>query len=137
MTTIDDGEACKPMSRDPYVTRAPTVLPTTEMVFNTLCRICIQCVYFMYKAYLDKERLCQLFQVTQPPARPTYRPPTTTTTLPTTTPFTHQDVTFDGNTYYRLSEEVYPLEGLNRQFENNVFQSTTNIQKYIYKQKII
>ena len=45
MTTIDDGEACKPMSRDPYVTRAPTVLPTTEMVFNTLYRICIQCVY--------------------------------------------------------------------------------------------
>ena len=132
MTTIDDGEACKPMNRDPYITRAPTTLPTTEMVFDTLLRICIQCVVyinFMCKAYLDKERLCQLFQVTQPPARPTYIPPTTTTTLPTTTPFTHQDVTFDGNTYYRLSEEVYPLESLNRLFEDNVFKSTTNIHK--------
>ena len=44
MTTIDDGEACKPMNRDPYITRAPTTLPTTEMVFDTLLRICIQCV---------------------------------------------------------------------------------------------
>ena len=66
MTTIDDGEACKPMNRDPYITRAPTTLPTTEMVFDTLLGICIQCVVyiyinFTYKAYLDKERLCQLF----------------------------------------------------------------------------
>lgn len=44
MTTIEDGEGCKPMSRDPYITRAPTAQPTTEMVLNSLMRICIQCV---------------------------------------------------------------------------------------------
>ena len=48
MTTIDDGERCQPMIRDPYITRAPTVQPTTEMVFNSTLRICIQCVVNIY-----------------------------------------------------------------------------------------
>ena len=48
MTTIDDGEGCTPMSRDPYITRPPTVKPTTEIVSNSLIRICVQCVVNIY-----------------------------------------------------------------------------------------
>ena len=39
---------------------------------------------------------------------------TTTKQKTTTTPFVHEDVTFDGSTYYHVKSDVFPLESLKR-----------------------